>query len=206
MTDPGGMVFVVDDDPSVRSMVSRLFRVEGWQVETFATAQAFLDFPRPDMPSCLVLDVRMPGLNGLELQQQLTADCVDLPIVFMTGHGDIPMSVRAIKAGAVDFLPKPISEKELREIVQQAIEASAQKEKASTEIVEFQERYQTLTQREQEVMQLVIAGKLNKQIASQMGITVATVKAHRGRVMTKLGVESVRNWFDCGNVRVSSAM
>ena len=191
MTDPGGMVFVVDDDPSVRSMVSRLFRVEGWQVETFATAQAFLDFPRPDMPSCLVLDVRMPGLNGLELQQQLTADCVDLPIVFMTGHGDIPMSVRAIKAGAVDFLPKPISEKELREIVQQAIEASAQKEKASTEIVEFQERYQTLTQREQEVMQLVIAGKLNKQIASQMGITVATVKAHRGRVMTKLGVESV---------------
>lgn len=202
MTDFGGMVFVVDDDPSVRSMVSRLFRVDGWQVETFATAQAFLDFPRPNMPSCLVLDVRMPGLSGLELQQQLATDCVDLPIVFMTGHGDIPMSVRAIKAGAVDFLPKPISEEKLREIVQQAIEASARQEKASAEIVEFRERYQTLTQREREVMQLVITGKLNKQIAGQMGITVATVKAHRGRVMGKLAVESVaelvRRWERSG--------
>lgn len=185
-----GIVFVVDDDSSVRKAAARLFRTAGWQVETFATAQEFLDYPRPDLPSCLVLDVRMPGLNGIELQQRL-ADCDEVPIIFMTGHGDIPMTVQAIKAGAVDFLPKPVSDERLLATVQQAINIALDKGRQSVEVTEFRRRRETLTAREREVMDFVLTGLLNKQIARRMGITEATVKVHRGRMMEKIGVKSV---------------
>lgn len=191
MNSSNGIVFIVDDDASVRSMVTRLFRTSGWRVEAFSTATEFLDYERPESPGCVVLDVEMPGLNGMELQKRLAEKHADLPIVFMTGHGDIPMSVKAIKAGAVDFLPKPVSDEKLLEAVIQAIDASAHREKVSADVDEFRQRCASLSKREREVMELVITGMLNKQIASKLGITQATVKAHRGRVMGKLGIRSV---------------
>ena len=190
MSQPSGIVFVVDDDSSVRKAAARLFRSVGLQVEVFETAQEFLDYPRPDLPSCLVLDVRMPGLNGIQLQEQLAAHD-DLPIVFMTGHGDIPMTVQAMKAGAVDFLPKPVNDEQLLATVQQAIDTHARKKTQSAQVVEFRRRMKLLTKREHEVMRLVITGMLNKQIARKLGITEATIKVHRGRVMDKIGVVSV---------------
>ena len=190
MSKPSGVVFVVDDDSSVRKAAARLFRSVGLQVEVFETAQEFLDYPRPDLPCCLVLDVRMPGLSGIELQEQLTAHD-DLPIVFMTGHGDIPMTVQAMKAGAVDFLPNPVDDEQLLATVQQAIDTHARKKTQSAQVVEFRRRMELLTKREHEVMRLVITGMLNKQIARKLGITEATVKVHRGRVMEKIGVVSV---------------
>lgn len=191
MTESTGVVFVVDDDPSVRKAAARLFRSVGLQTETFENASAFLDFARPDLPGCLVLDVNMPGLNGIELQKQLTEGDGDLPIVFMTGHGDIPMSVRAMKAGAVDFLPKPVHDEQLLEAVRQAIDSHTRTRRQASEVAEFRSRLQLLTKREREVMGLVVTGMLNKQIASKLGITEATVKVHRGRVMEKIGVVSV---------------
>lgn len=191
MSDAKGTVFVVDDDPSVRKAAARLFRSAEFDVETFESADEFLEFPRPDLPSCLVLDVRMPGLSGIELQQQLVARDGDLPIIFMTGHGDIPMSVQAMKAGAVDFLPKPVNDDQLLHVVQQAIDLHAQNRQQAAEVAEFRGRLQLLTAREREVMQSVVAGMLNKQIGKKMGITEATVKVHRGRVMEKLAVASV---------------
>ena len=190
MTEPGGIVFVVDDDPSVRKAAARLFRSVGLQVEVFETARQFLDFSRPDLPSCLLLDVQMPGLNGIELQEQLAAHD-DLPIIFMTGHGDIPMTVQAMKAGAVDFLPKPVNDTQLLATVQQAIDTHAHKKTQSAQVVEFRKRMELLTKRETEVMRLVITGMLNKQIGRKLEITEATVKVHRGRVMDKIGVVSV---------------
>ena len=191
MTPNAGIVYIVDDDASVRSMVTRLFRTSGWQVESFANAAEFLDYERPDAPGCLVLDVDMPGLNGMELQQRLSERHAELPIIFMTGHGDIPMSVTAIKAGAVDFLPKPVSDQQLLEKVELAIQSHAKQEKESNEVKLFRERCDLLSNREREVMNLVITGMLNKQIASRLGITQATIKAHRGKVMNKLGLRSV---------------
>jgi FixJ family two-component response regulator len=191
MTSSNGIVFVVDDDASVRSMVSRLFRTSGWQVESFANATEFLEYERPDSPGCLLLEVKMPGLDGMQLQQRLSEKHADLPIIFMTGHGNIPMSVDAMKAGAVDFLSKPVSDEELLEKVQLAIQSHAKQEKESYEVKLFRERSDLLSNREREVMNLVITGMLNKQIASQLGITQATVKAHRGKVMNKLGLTSV---------------
>ena len=190
MSQSSGIVFVVDDDPSVRKAAARLFRSAGLQVETFETARQFLDFSRPDLPSCLVLDVRMPGLSGIELQEELAAHD-DLPIVFMTGHGDIPMTVQAMKAGAVDFLPKPVNDERLLATVRQAIDTHARKKPQSAQIAEFRRRIELLTTREHEVMRLVITGMLNKQIARKLGITEATVKVHRGRMMEKIGVTSV---------------
>lgn len=186
-----GIVYIVDDDASVRSMVTRLFRTSGWQVESFASAAEFLDFRRPNAPGCLLLDVEMPGLNGMELQQRLSERHAELPIIFMTGHGDIPMSVQAIKAGAVDFLPKPVSDQLLLEKVELAIQTHAKQERESNEVKLFRERCEMLSNREREVMDLVITGMLNKQIASRLGITQATVKAHRGKVMNKLGITAV---------------
>ena len=191
MNEPSGIVFVVDDDPSVRKASARLFRSAGFQVETFETAQEFLEFLRPDQPSCLVLDVRMPGLSGVELQEQMKAHDADLPIVFMTGHGDIPMTVKAMKAGAVDFLPKPVSDERLLQAVADAVDTHALRRQQSAELAEFRKRVESLTSRESEVMKLVINGLLNKQIATQLGISKATVKVHRGRVMGKTEVESV---------------
>jgi FixJ family two-component response regulator len=191
MTEPGGIVFVVDDDSSVRKAAARLFRVTGFQVETFVTAQEFLAYSRPDLPSCLVLDVRMPGLSGVELQEQLAAYDTDLPIVFLTGHGDIPMTVKAMKAGAVDFLPKPVSDERLRAVVEDAITTHALGRERSAELARFRERVESLTARERQVMHLIIAGLLNKQIAKRLRISEATVKVHRGRVMEKTELDSV---------------
>ncbi len=190
MTPLTGIVFVVDDDHSVRKAAVRLLRSAGWQVEAFATAEEFLDYSRPDVPSCLLLDVSMPGLSGIELQKRLRPRD-HLPIVFMTGHGDIPLTVQAMKAGAVDFLPKPVSDEQLLSAVHEAIAACVQERERSGELVEFRHRLRTLTLREQDVMKLVIRGLLNKQIANELDITVATVKVHRGRVMEKLGVSSL---------------
>ena len=190
MTQLSGIVFVVDDDPSVRKAAARLFRIAGLQVETFETAREFLDHRRPDLPSCLVLDVRMPGLSGIELQEQLAAHD-DLPIVFMTGHGDIPMSVQAMKAGAADFLSKPVNNDLLLATVLQAIDRHAETRRQSAQLAGFLSSVKLLTTREHEVMELVVTGMLNKQIAKKLEITLATVKVHRGRVMEKIGVRSV---------------
>lgn len=186
-----GIVFVVDDDPSVRKAAARMFRSAGLEVATFATAGEFLDYARPDLPSCLVLDVSMPGLNGMELQEELATQHGDVPIIFMTGHGDIPMSVKAMKAGAVDFLPKPVDDERLLQVVEQAIRNDARSRHEQSEVFEIQSRFQSLTSRERDVMELVVTGMLNKQIARKLGITEATVKVHRGRVMKKIGVTSV---------------
>jgi FixJ family two-component response regulator len=191
VNERSGIVFVVDDDSSVRKAAARLFRVTGFQVETFVTAQEFLAYSRPDLPSCLVLDVRMPGLSGVELQEQLAAYDTDLPIVFLTGHGDIPMTVKAMKAGAVDFLPKPVSDERLRAVVEDAITTHALGRERSAELARFRERVESLTARERQVMHLIIAGLLNKQIAKRLRISEATVKVHRGRVMEKTELDSV---------------
>jgi len=190
MNTGDAVVYVVDDDASVRKAVTRTLKSFGWPVVTFETASEFLDHQRADVPSCLILDVKMPGVSGIELQEQLAAHGVDLPIVFMSGHGDIPMSVKAMKAGAVDFLPKPADEQQLLETVQQALKRHANQRQEAAALHEFRQRVDSLTKREFQVMALVISGMLNKQIASQMNITEYTVKVHRGRVMEKTGVGS----------------
>jgi len=191
VTESPGIVFVVDDDPSVRKAAARLFRSAGIPAETFENATDFLNFPRPNLPSCLLLDVNMPGLNGIELQEQLTKSDAGLPIVFMTGHGDIPMSVQAMKAGAADFLPKPVNDERLLSTVRRALALHAQTRHQLAEVADFRSCRDSLTKREREVMELVVTGMLNKQIAGKLGITEATVKVHRGRVMEKIGVVSV---------------
>jgi FixJ family two-component response regulator len=185
------MVYVVDDDPSVRKAMTRMFKSHGMRVEVFASAQEFLDCQRADLPGCLILDVRMPGRTGIELQQELAAHHVDLPIVFMTAHGDIPMTVKAMQTGAVDFLPKPVDEQHLLQTVQSAINRHASGRAEFAELREFRERVDSLSKREREVMMLVISGLLNKQIAKRLGITEDTIKVHRGRVMGKTGVDSL---------------
>jgi FixJ family two-component response regulator len=185
------MIYVVDDDASVRKALTRVFKTRGCQVLPFSSAQEFLKEGRSDVTGCLLLDVRMPGLSGLELQEKLVEHHIDLPIVFITGHGDIPMSVKAMKAGAVDFLRKPIDPDQLFEVVRAAVEKHAGERKSNAILREFRRCIDTLTQREREVMDLVITGLLNKQIADRLGIAVDTVKAHRGRTMRKAKVESV---------------
>ena len=191
VTGADAIVYVVDDDISVRKAMTRMFKSLGLEVATFGTAREFLDCRRKDVPGCLILDVQMPGLTGLELQEELVAHQVDLPIVFMTGHGDIPMTVKAMRSGAVDFLPKPVDEQQLVQAVHQAIERNARKRQESAILSDFRRRVDSLSKRESEVMTLVISGLLNKQIASRLGITEHTVKVHRGRVMEKTGVDSV---------------
>jgi FixJ family two-component response regulator len=187
------IVFVVDDDISVRESLELLIQTEGWQPETFASAQAFLARSPAAAPSCLVLDVSLPDLNGLELQQRLAADHVDMPIIFITGHGDIPMSVRAMKAGAIEFLTKPFGDEVLLGAIAQAIERSRGALGREAEERELRNRYATLSPREQEVMDLVVAGRLNKQVGGELGISEVTVKAHRGRVMRKMKADSLAN-------------
>jgi FixJ family two-component response regulator len=185
------IVFVVDDDVSIREALKNLFRSVGLKVQTFGTAQEFFSTGRPDAPGCLVLDVRLPGLSGLDLQRQLAEAKIEVPIIFITGHGDIQMSVRAMKAGAVEFLEKPFRDQDLLDAVQQAIVTDCEAHLHRMQVALLRDRYQSLTAREQEVMALVVRGLLNKQIAVELGTTEATVKLHRGKVMHKMQADSL---------------
>jgi len=189
--DADAIVFVVDDDSSVREAIKSLIRLEGLRVETFGTAQEFLRSKRPEMPGCVVLDVELPGLSGLDLQRELAAHGIKLPIIFITGYGDIPCAVRAMKAGALEFLTKPFRDQDLLDAIQQALERDRAARQHSKEIAELRERFDALTSREREVMTLVVAGWLNKQIGFELGISEITVKIHRGRVMNKMGAQSL---------------
>jgi FixJ family two-component response regulator len=185
-------VFLVDDDPSVRRALSRLIRSRGYQVQSFASAREFLDSDwRGEGDACLVLDVYMPGLSGIELQRELQAANAILPIIFITGRGDIPMSVKAMKAGAVDFLPKPVKGSQLLSAIEQALARANREGAESAEIKDIQRRLETLTPREREVMELVVRGMLNKQIAYELGTVEKTVKVHRARVVEKMEVKSL---------------
>jgi len=189
--DADAVVFVVDDDSSIREAIKSLLTLEGLRVETFGTAQEFLRSRRPELPGCVVLDVELPGLSGLDLQRELAAHGIKLPIIFITGYGDIPMSVRAMKAGALEFLTKPFRDQDLLDAIQQALERDRAARRHSKEIAELRERFDALTSREREVMSLVVAGWLNKQIGFELGISEITVKIHRGRVMNKMGAQSL---------------
>ena len=191
MRDADAIVFVVDDDPSIREAIENLVKLAGLRVETFGTAQEFLRSKRPDLPGCVVLDVELPGLSGLDLQRELAAHGIKLPIIFITGYGDIPMSVRAMKAGALEFLTKPFSDQDLLDAIQQALERDRVARQRSKEIAELRKRFDALTSREREVMGLVVAGWLNKQIGFELKISEITVKIHRGRVMEKMGAQSL---------------
>ena len=191
MKDADAIVFVVDDDLSIREAIQSLVSLEGLRVETFANAQDFLRRERPDLPGCVVLDVELPGLSGLDLQRELAAHGITLPIIFITGYGDIPMSVRAMKAGATEFLTKPFRDQDLLNAIQQALERDRAARQHSSEIAELRERFDALTSREREVMALVVGGWLNKQIGFELGISEITVKIHRGRVMGKMGAQSL---------------
>src|SRR5258705_7076283 len=184
------IVFVVDDDISVRESLELLIRSEGWEPETFALAQEFLARPRALVPSCLVLDVSLPGLNGLELQKRVAIERTDVPIIFITGYGDVPMTVQAMKAGAVEFLTKPFSDDVLLSAIRKAIERSRVALGQEVEMRALRESYASLTGREREVMALVVSGLLNKQVGAELGISEITVKAHRGQVMQKMKADS----------------
>jgi len=191
MSEPTPIVFVVDDDISVRESLELLIQSAGWQPETFASAQEFLSRPRSLVPNCLVLDVSLPGIDGLELQNRVAAERPDMPIIFITGHGDVPTSVQAMKAGAVEFLTKPFRDDVLLNAIGNALERSRVAICQEAEMRALKDRYASLTRREREVMALVVAGMLNKQIGGELDISEITVKAHRGQVMRKMKANSL---------------
>lgn len=186
MSSATPVVFIVDDDVSIRESLELLVRDQNWKPVTFASAQEFLDHPRKRVPSCLVLDLSLPGLNGLELQKQLAIEHNDVPIIFITGHGDVPQSVQAMKAGALEFLTKPVNDDALVGAIGNAIQRSALALAQNQEIQQLRDRYALLTSRERQVMALVVSGLLNKQVGGELGISEITVKAHRGKVMQKM--------------------
>lgn len=190
MSQTTPIVFVVDDDISVREALEALISSVGWQAETFASAETFLSRARALGPSCLVLDVGLPDLSGLDVQKLVATERTDMPVIFITGYGDVPMTVRAMKAGAVEFLTKPFSDEVLLEAIQKAIEKSSVALAQDAEMRTLRERYATLSRREQEVMALVVTGRLNKQVAHELGISEITVKAHRGKMMRKMQARS----------------
>jgi FixJ family two-component response regulator len=195
------MVFIIDDDEALREALAALFRSVGLQVKSFASAAEFRQTSLPDVPSCLVLDIRLPGLGGLEFQADLARANIQIPIIFMTGHGDIPMSVRAMKAGAVEFLTKPFRDQDMLDAVQLAIEQDRKQHKDAVATFKLKANFETLSPREQQIMSLVAAGLMNKQIAAEIGVSEVTVKVHRGSVMRKMGAKSIADL-----VRMSDAL
>lgn len=205
--EPQAIVFVIDDDASLREALATLFRSIGLQVKALASAAEFLQLKLPDGPTCLVLDVRLPGLSGLDFQSELAKAKIDIPIIFMTGYGDIPMTVRAMKAGAVEFLPKPFREQDMLDAVQAGLERDRNRRKAAGDAARLKANFDSLTSREQEIMGLVTAGLMNKQIAAELGVSEITVKVHRGNVMRKMGAKSLADLVrmaDALNVRRAS--
>jgi FixJ family two-component response regulator len=191
LSDPNCIVFVIDDDATIREALRSLLRSVGLQVELFATTREFLARRRPEVPSCLVLDVRLPGTGGLDFQRQLAEAGVHIPIIFITGHGDIPMSVRAMKAGAIEFLTKPFRDQDLLDAIQVALEKDGARRRREGEIAVIRERFESLTPREREILPWVVSGLLNKQIAAQIGTSETTVKVHRSQLMRKMGADSL---------------
>jgi FixJ family two-component response regulator len=191
MKEQEPIVFIIDDDRQVRDGLHSLIRSVGLRADSFSSAQEFLEAKRPDVPACLILDVRMPGLSGLDLQLKLNNADLQLPIIFITGHGDIPMSVRAMKEGAHEFLTKPVRGQDLLDAVQKAIALDRSQRKERSELKEIRVRFQSLTPREKEVLDLVVAGLLNKQIADQLGTSELTIKTHRAHLMEKTGADSL---------------
>jgi FixJ family two-component response regulator len=191
MSEDRASVFVIDDDLSMRRSLDTLLRSVGLDVHLYASTQEFMRATRPDAPGCLVLDVRLPGMSGLTFQQELAKADIALPVIFVTGHGDVPMTVRAMKAGAADFLTKPFDEQALLDAVDAAIQRDRARRGDATRVAVLKERYRALTEREREVMKFVVAGRVNKQIAAELGLSLVTVKVHRGQVMRKMMAKSV---------------
>jgi FixJ family two-component response regulator len=191
LQESDAIIAIIDDDLSVRRGLQRLIRSMGWKAETYASAQEFLARPRTEAPSCVVLDLQLPGLSGLDLQRRMSEAGLEIPIVFLTGHGNIPASVQAMKAGAIEFLTKPFDDQQLLEAIQEALKRDRRQRQEHAEIRELRDRYESLTAREQQVMQQVISGLLNKQIAAELQITEDTVKFHRGHIMRKMRADSL---------------
>jgi FixJ family two-component response regulator len=191
MVEQRAVVFVIDDDPSMRLALEDLVRSVGLEVRVFAAPQEFLQSKPPDAPGCLVLDVRLPGMSGLAFQKELAKESLTLPVIFITGHGDIPMSVRAMKAGAVEFLTKPFHDQDLLDAIHAAIERDRKRRRDAVRLAELRERFATLTERERQIMTLVVIGRANKQIAAELSLSEMTVKVHRGQVMRKMHAGSL---------------
>jgi FixJ family two-component response regulator len=191
MTEPASIVFVVDDDPSVRRAIKRLVESVGLHVELFGSATEFINSSHPDVASCLVLDIRLPGISGLDFQRELVQAKNDIPMIFITAHGDIPMTVRAMKAGAVEFLTKPFRDQDLLDAIQVGLERDRVRRQRQAETAMLRDRLESLTPREREILPLVVSGLLNKQVAAEIGATEATVKVHRSQLMRKMGAASL---------------